>query len=73
MLPFKDKPSSELLTLEEAQKYSEYAAVLNNNAVLVDIDDYEQSEILLKIVKAKNLQCKVTKTNRGKHFLFEYS
>lgn len=69
-MPFKDKPSSELLTLEEAQRYSEYAAVLTTNAVLVDIDDFEQSETLFKIVKSKNLKCKVTATNRGKHFLF---
>lgn len=69
-MPFKDKPSSELLTLEEAQRYSEYAAVLSANAVLVDIDDYEQSEILFNVVKSKNLKCKVTATTRGKHFLF---
>ena len=69
-MPFKDKPSSELLTLEEAQIYSEYAAVLSANAVLVDIDDYEQSEILFNVVKSKNLKCKVTATTRGKHFLF---
>lgn len=69
-MPFKDKPSSELLTLEEAQRYSEYAAVLSANAVLVDIDDYEQSEILFNVVKSKNLKCKVTATSRGKHFLF---
>lgn len=70
-MPFKDKSSSELLTLEEAQRYSEYAAVLNTNAVLIDIDDYEQSEILFKIVTTKNLKCKVTATSRGKHFLFK--
>lgn len=70
-VPFKDKPSSELLTLEEAQRYSEYAAVLTTKAVLVDIDDYEQSEILFNIVKDRKLKCKVTATSRGKHFLFE--
>jgi putative DNA primase/helicase len=69
-MPFKDKSSSELLTLEEAQRYSEYAGVLSTSTVLIDIDDYEQSEILFNIVKAKNLQCKVIATTRGKHFLF---
>lgn len=69
-MPFKDRPSSELLSLEEAQRYSEYAAVLTTNAVLIDIDDYEQSEILFNVVKSKNLKCKVTATSRGKHFLF---
>ena len=70
VMPFKDKPSSELLTLGEAQRYSEYAGVLATTTVLIDIDDYEQSEILFNIVKTKGLQCKVIATTRGKHFLF---
>lgn len=70
VMPFKDKSSSELLTLEEAQRYSEYAGVLSTSTVLIDIDDFQQSEILFNIVKAKNLQCKVIATTRGKHFLF---
>ena len=71
VMPFKDKSSSELLTLEEAQRYSEYAGVLSTTTVLIDIDDQEQSDILFNIVKEKNLQCKVIATTRGKHFLFQ--
>ena len=37
---------------------------------MVDIDDFEQSEILFKIVQEKQLCCRVYKTTRGKHFLF---
>ena len=70
-MPFKDKSSSELLSLEEVQRYNEYAGILATSTVLVDIDDFEQSEILLKIVKSKNLKCKVIATTRGKHFLFK--
>ena len=70
-MPFKDKTSAELLTLEEAQKFSEYAGILANDTVLVDIDDGEQSKILLNIIKTNNLRCKVLATTRGAHFLFK--
>ena len=70
-MQFKNKETSDLLTLEEAQKFNGYAGVLDNKTVLVDIDDFEQSEILFNIVKSKELKCKVFKTTRGKHFLFQ--
>ena len=70
-MPFKDKTSAELLSLEEAQKFSEYAGILADDTVLVDIDDGEQSKILLNIVEAKGLKCKVLATTRGAHFLFK--
>lgn len=70
-MPFKDKTSDELLTLAEAQKFSEYAGILADDTVLVDIDDAEQSKILLKIVESLKLKCKVLATSRGAHFLFK--
>lgn len=70
-MPFKDKTSAELLTLEEAQKFTEYAGILSDDTVLVDIDDGEQSKILLKIVENLGLKCKVLATSRGAHFLFK--
>lgn len=70
-MPFKDKSSSELLTLEQAQRFNEYAGVLADDTVLVDIDDEEQSKILLKIVESLGLKCKVYATTRGMHFLFK--
>ena len=70
-MPFKDKTSSDLLSLEEAQKFGEYAGVLNDNTVLVDLDDGKQAEILLNIIKTKELKCKVLATSRGMHFLFK--
>ena len=72
-MPFKDKRSDELLTLEEAQRFSEYAGILADDTVLVDIDETEQAEILLNIVKSKGLRCKVIATTRGMHFLFKTS
>jgi putative DNA primase/helicase len=70
-MSFKDKSSSELLTLEQAQRFPEYAGILADDTVLVDIDDAEQSKIMLKIVEAKQLKCKVYATTRGMHFLFK--
>ena len=71
VMTFKDKSASDLLTLEEAQKFSEYAGILADDTVLVDIDDAEQSKILLNIVREKELKCKVLATTRGMHFLFK--
>ena len=70
-MPFKDKKSEDLLTLAEAQKFNEYAGILADDTVLVDIDDSEQSKILLRIVESLGLRCKVYKTTRGCHFLFK--
>lgn len=70
-MTFKGKDASDLLTLEEAQKFSEYAGILADDTVLVDIDDEKQSKILLNIVKSKDLKCKVLATSRGMHFLFK--
>lgn len=70
-MPFKDRDASDLLTLEEAQKFTEYAGILADDTVLVDIDDAEQSQIMLNIVKTKELKCKVLATTRGAHFLFK--
>ena len=70
-MPFKDKTSEDLLTLEEVQKFPEYAGILADDTVLVDIDDGDQSKILLKIVENLNLKCRVIATTRGAHFLFK--
>ena len=54
----------------EVKELPEFAGILAEKTVLVDIDDFEQSEILFKIVQEKQLCCRVYKTTRGKHFLF---
>ena len=69
-MPFKGKSSDELLNLRDVSKHDEFAGILNDNTVLVDIDDYDQSEIMMKIVEEKQLACRVYETTRGKHFLF---
>ena len=62
---FKDaKPLSEVADLPE------YAGLLADNVVLIDVDEYEASERLMDIVEDLQLNCRVYKTTRGKHFLF---
>ena len=70
-MPFKGKSSEELLNLRDARKYAEYAGILNDNTVLIDVDDYDQSEILINIIEDKQIACRVYETTRGKHFLFK--
>lgn len=70
-MPFKDKTSAELLTLEEAQKFNEYAGILADDTILVDIDTEKETAILLNIVQSLKLKCKVLKSRSGGHFLFK--
>ena len=60
-----------LLTLEQAEKLPEYAGILANHIILVDVDDERQSEILMDIVEYLQLNCRVYKTTRGRHFYFK--
>ena len=59
-----------LLTLEEARKLDEYAGILAPDTILIDVDDMEQSEILMNIIEEKQINCRVYQTTRGRHFLF---
>ena len=54
----------------EVKELPEFAGILSEKTILVDVDDFEQSEMLFNIVKEKQLCCRVYKTTRGKHFLF---
>lgn len=69
LIPFKGE--CDLLNFEQVENLPEYAGILADDVVLVDIDDGEQSDILLKLVREKNVKCRVYKTTRGAHFLFK--
>lgn len=70
-MAFKGKRDDELLTLRDAKKHDEFAGILNENTILIDIDDQKMSEIMMQIVEDKQLACRVYQTTRGKHFLFK--
>lgn len=66
--PFKDCPLS---TLDDVKNGAEYAGVLSDDAVLIDIDDKEQANRLLDIIDAESIRCRAIQTNRGMHFYFK--
>ena len=67
---FKDSPP---LPFEQVKTLDEYAGVLNDDTVLIDVDDKAQSDILMDIVEALQIDCRVYQTTRGRHFLFRNS
>lgn len=66
---FKDR--TDLKTYEQVQALPEFAGILADDIILIDIDDAEEAEILMDIVEEKQLNCRVYQTTRGKHFLFK--
>lgn len=58
-------------TYDEAKKLNGFGGVLADDTILIDIDDSDQSEILMNIVEEFQIDCKVICTSRGKHFLFK--
>lgn len=71
LMKFKNVADSELKTLAQVKSLDEYAGILSEDAILIDIDDFEQSETLMQIVEDNDLICRVYETTRGKHFLFK--
>lgn len=57
-------------TYDQVKLLPEFAGILSEESILIDVDDFEQSEILFNIIKDLKLKCRVYKTTRGKHFLF---
>jgi putative DNA primase/helicase len=69
----KFKNRTDFKTLEQVQSLPEYAGILAPDAILVDIDDMEQSEILFKMCEEQNVRCRILKSRSGMHFLFKNS
>lgn len=53
-----------------SQDLDEYAAILGDETILIDVDNAETSELLFHIVQDLGLKCRVYATTRGKHFYF---
>lgn len=67
---YKDNPAN-FLSYERARKLDEFAGVLDEEVVLIDVDNQDTSDILLKILDALDIKAPVILTSRGKHFLFK--
>lgn len=70
-MPFKGVPSDQLKTYDEVKDLDEYAGILAEDVILIDIDDKAQSDIMMDIVEDLQLDCRVYQTTRGRHFLFK--
>lgn len=69
----KFKGRKNLPALVDVQDLDEYAGILGNETILIDVDDGETSDLLFHIVQDLGLKCRVYATTRGKHFLFRNS
>ena len=67
----KIKNRTDFKTWEQVQSLPEFAGVLSDEAILIDIDSAHEAEILMDIVEDLQLNCRVYQTTRGKHFLFK--
>jgi len=68
---FKDR--NDFKTYEQVKSLPEFAGIIANDSILIDVDDMEQSELLLKICEGENVRCKVLQSRSGMHFLFKNS
>ena len=65
------KGRKEFYTHQWARKnFKEYAGILNNDLIQIDIDDTKQAEKLYEIIKTLDIKCHMIKTDRGRHFYF---
>lgn len=58
-------------SLDEVKNLNGYGGILADDTILIDIDDPEQSEMMMNIVEEFQLNCRVYQTTRGRHFLFK--
>lgn len=69
----KFKGRTDFKTYEQVKSLPEFAGILAEDTILVDLDDAESSDVLFKVVQDYSLNCRVYRTTRGKHFLFKNS
>lgn len=70
-MQFKGVPSNQLKSYDEVKDLEEYAGILADDVILIDVDDKAQSDKLMDIVEDLQLNCRVYQTTRGRHFLFK--
>jgi len=57
-------------TYNQIKNLPEFAGILSENAILVDVDDEVEGAKLVEIIKALGVKCRVHKTTRGVHAFF---
>lgn len=51
-------------------EYDEYAGILAEGVVCIDVDDQAKSEVIRDKLKELGVKCRIVRTTRGRHFLF---
>ena len=57
-------------SLQDVKDCPEYAGILAERIVVVDIDDSDQANTAIEIVEALQIPCRAIKTSRGVHIIF---
>ncbi len=65
------KGRTKFKTYDEVKDLDGFGGILADDTILIDIDDAEQSEMMMNIVEEYQLDCRVYQTSRGRHFLFK--
>ena len=65
------KKGKPLYTYDQVKNTENFAGVLADDAILIDVDDEDQSLKLKSILQAEKVNTKIIKTTRGRHFLFK--
>ena len=71
LMAFKDATSADLKTYDEVKDLDEFAGILADDVILIDVDDQLQADILMDVVEDLQLDCRVYQTTKGRHFLFK--
>lgn len=59
-----------LYTVEDITHLTHAGGVLRSDIVMVDVDDPEQAECLISLLRATGIKCRIMRTTRGVHALF---
>ena len=71
LVAFKEPAENDMYTREYAEvHFKSYAGVLDDDAVLIDIDNMAQAARFFEMIKADGLRCRVVRTTKGMHFFF---
>lgn len=65
------KGRTSFYSLDEVEHLQNYGGVLDDDVILVDSDNENESDILFKIIQDLDIKCNVIETSRGKHFYFK--
>lgn len=62
---------SPLYTLEKISRMPHAGGVLRRDIVMVDVDDREQADCLISLLRASGVKCRIMRTTHGVHALFK--